>query len=758
MTFPESSTSKKECLTIEVKGFVQGLGFRPFVYRLAKLHQQNGWVSNTNMGVSITVEGAALQQQQFLFDLQNQLPPFAEIQSLSIQQKKLENFDSFQINISSTDGKHSAFVLPDISPCPDCISDIFNPQSRFYRYPFTSCCFCGPRYSIMTQQPYDRIRTSMAEFTVCSECQLDYSSPENRRFHSQTIACPNCGPQLSLLDNDGNSLFQYEQALSKAIEFLKQGKIIATKGVGGFQLVTDATNSQAVEELRLRKQRPAKPFALMVENLASAKKLCQINKTEERALISHASPIVLLKCLNFTYVADAVAPNNTSLGIMLPASPLHHLLVHDFGNPLITTSGNRMNDPICVTDQQALDRLGDIADFFLTHDRAIIRPLDDSIIRSINNKPVVLRRARGYTPSPVTISESFPDTLALGGHMKNTVAINQGNQLILSQHIGDLDSANSQQQYQQTIADLQTFYSTMPSSVVHDLHPDYHSSIVASQLGKNKILVQQHHAHILSCMAEHDLQAPVLGIAWDGTGLGTENTLWGGECLLLTSQTFKRYAHFRSFPLLGGDKAVKEPGRCALGLLYEVFLDECFENKNLDFLSAFTDQELNLLKQSLTKQLNTPYTSSVGRLFDAVSSLLGLCHINQFEGQAAMLLEQRASTIHTNECYPFKLMEGECIIIDWYSTIKTLLIDINKKNRNLIAAKFHNTLAEIMVEIAKRSQQKNIVLSGGCFQNAYLTERCAEKLKTAGFTVYTHEKIPPNDGGLALGQLYTLTM
>ena len=734
------------------------MGFRPFVYHLAKRHQQNGWVANSCNGISIAIEGSTFQQQQFLFDLQNQLPAFATIDSLKIQQKPLVNFNAFQIKSSLTDGFHSAFVLPDISPCKDCITDIFNPQSRFYRYPFTSCCFCGPRYSIMIQQPYDRIRTSMAEFTACSECRSEYSSPENRRFHSQTIACPNCGPQLSLLDSDGNCIYQFEQALSKVIQLLKQGKIIAIKGVGGFQLVADATNSQAVEELRLRKQRPAKPFALMVENLASAKKLCQINKTEELALISHASPIVLLKCLNSTYVADAVAPNNTSLGIMLPASPLHQLLIDDFCNPLITTSGNRMNEPICITDQQALDRLGDIADFFLTHDRAIIRPLDDSIIRSINNKPVVLRRARGYTPSPVSISEPFPDTLALGGHMKNTVAINQGNQLILSQHIGDLDSANSQQQFQQTIADLQTFYSTKPSSVMHDLHPDYHSSIVASQQGKNKTMVQHHHAHILSCMAEHDLQAPVLGFAWDGSGLGSDNTSWGGECLLLTKKTFKRYAHFRSFPLLGGDKAAKEPRRCALGLLYEIFSDECFENKNLDFLSTFSRQELNLLQQSLTKQLNTPYTSSAGRLFDALSSLLGLCHINQFEGQAAMLLEQLASTVHTNESYPFKLIEGECIIIDWFNTITALLNDLNQQNQNLIAAKFHNTLAEIMVEIAKRSQQKNIVLSGGCFQNAYLTERCTEKLKTAGFTVYTHEKIPPNDGGLALGQLYAATL
>jgi hydrogenase maturation protein HypF len=443
---------------------------------------------------------------------------------------------------------------------------------------------------------------------------------------------------------------------------------------------------------------------------------------------------------------------------MLPASPLHHLLAHDFGKPLIATSGNRMNEPICITDQQALDRLGNIADFFLTHNRPIIRALDDSIVRNINSKPVVMRRARGYTPIPITIRKSLPDTLALGGQMKNTVAISQANQLILSQHIGDLNLANSQQQFQHTITDLQSFYATTPDSVMHDLRPDYHSSLIASQQGMKQVAVQHHHAHILSCMAEHDLQAPVLGFAWDGNGFGLDGTSWGGECFLLTGKNFQRFAYLRPFPLVGGDKAADEPRRSALGLLYEMNPEQLLNDKNLDFLSAFTQQELNLLQQSLKKQLNCPYTSSIGRLFDAISSLSGLCHINKFEGQAAMLLEQQASTIHTNEFYPFNLIEKECIIIDWHSTIMALLADLNQQNKNFVAAKFHNTLAEIMVRIAELGQQKNVVISGGCFQNAYLTERCIAKLKTAGFSVYTHEKIPPNDGGLALGQLYAATL
>ena len=732
---------------------MQGLGFRPFVYHLAKRYQQNGWVANACQGVSIAVEGEQSQQQQFLFDLQHQLPPLAKIDTIRIQKQERLHANDFQIKSSSTEGSSAAFVLPDISPCQDCISDLFNPQSRFYRYPFTSCCFCGPRYSIMLQQPYDRIRTSMNKFNACSVCLNEYSSPENRRFHSQIIACPNCGPQLSLLDSTGDVLLTETQALSKTVELLGQGKIIAIKGVAGFQLLADATNSDVVERLRLRKHRPEKPFALMVADINSAKALCDINCIEAQALQSYESPIVLLKRLAKSNVVNTVAPNNNVLGLMLPASSLHHLIARDFGKPLIATSGNRANEPICITDQQALERLADIADFFLTHNRPIVRPLDDSIVRNINNKSVVLRRARGYTPIPVTISTTLPDTLALGGQMKSTLAISQGKQLILSQHLGDLNTMNSQQQYKQTIDDLQGFYGVSPRTVIHDLHPDYHSSIIASHYGKKTVATQHHQAHVLSCMAEHDIQTPVLGFAWDGTGLGIDHTIWWGECFLVAEKNIQHFASIRQFPLVGGDKAANEPRRSALGLLYELDPSLILDNK-LSFLSAFTQQELSLCLQSLNKKLNTPYTSSIGRLFDAVASLLGVCHINQFEGQAAISLEQLASSIQCDDVYPVNLIEGPCLKIDWQDMISALISDIDQQNKAVIAAKFHNTLAEVMLQIAKRGQQNTIVLSGGCFQNAYLTETCVERLKSAGFTVYTHEKIPPNDGGLALGQLY----
>jgi len=642
----------------------------------------------------------------------------------------------------------SAFVLPDISPCPECIKEILSPQSRFYRYVFTSCCYCGPRYSIIKQQPYDRIRTSMAGFITCSRCEAEYKDPENRRFHSQTIACPDCGPQLTQV---GGAL----PSLQRAINYLKQGNIIALKGVGGFQLMVDATNNKAVKRLRVRKQRPYKPFALLVETCAEAQSLCQINTIEQQALRSHQSPIVLLKRLNSCNLPESVAGDSNLLGIMLPASPLHYLLAHDFKRPLIVTSGNRSNEPICINDEEALAQLGNIADYFLSHDREIIRPLDDSIVRIINNQPTILRRARGYTPFPITISQPIDEAIAVGGHLKNTVAVSLGKQLILSQHLGDLNSVASQQLFQQTLTDLHSFYSLNPLVVSHDLHPDYHSSRTIQALPQKKQVIQHHYAHILSCMAEHNLQKPVLGFAWDGTGLGTDNTVWGSECLLATRHEFQRIAHFREFSLVGGNKVANEPRRSALGLLYEIYGEELFK-KNFTFLSAFSRQELKLLQQSLNKQLNTPKTSSMGRLFDAVASLLDLCHLNQFEGQAAMLLEQLAVTSETKDQYSFKLLGNNPVIIDWQNLFVALLTDLNQLHKADIAAKFHNTLAKIILQIANNFQQPLIVLTGGCFQNKLLVEICVKELEQFGFSVYTHQKVPPNDGGLALGQLYAL--
>lgn len=721
--------------------------------RLAQKHLQKGWVANTPDGVNIAIEGHPEQQQQFLDNLGNHLPPFAEIKSQSITHQPPADFSDFQIMPSRVDGKQSSFVLPDIATCQDCICDILDSNSRYYHYPFTSCCYCGPRYSIMTRQPYDRAHTSMAAFKPCIDCGQEYESIDNRRFYSQTIACPNCGPQLRFLDDSGNVFGEKHAALMVAVQQLRAGKIVAIKGIGGYQLLVDASNQEAIERLRQRKHRPQKPFALMVADLSAAQSLCFINEQEQLALLSPAAPIVLLKRRdNLAQLIDnTVAPNSNFLGIMLAYSPLHHLLLREFGFPLIATSGNRQSEPICIDEQQALLRLSGIADYFLTHDRPILRPLDDSVVRLINGKITVLRRARGYTPLPITSKTILPDTLALGGQLKNTVAICRDQQIILSQHLGDLDSEAAQQQFLATLTELQQFYQITPTRIMHDTHKGYVSSQLADNLSGSKQPVQHHYAHALSCMAEHDLEPPVLGIVWDGAGLGDDNTLWGGEFLLITEQGFQRYAHFRSFSLPGGVKAIQEPRRAALGLLYEIFGDSAFNCPNL----PFTTQELNLLQPALNKQINCPRTSSAGRLFDAVASLLGLCQINQYEGQAATMLENSAASILSGQHYLFQLSHGMPIVIDWKITTEGILDDIAQNtSTGVIAAKFHNTLAEIVLAISEQSGQKNIVLSGGCFQNALLVEKAVSKLKTAGFNVYCHERIPPNDGGLALGQLY----
>lgn len=596
----------------------------------------------------------------------------------------------------------------------------------------------------------------MAGFDMCSDCEKDYRTIENRRFHAQTIACPNCGPELSLLDHAGNPQTDKDEALFAATRYLREGKILAIKGIGGYQLFVDATNQEAIERLRLRKQRPQKPFAVMVADLSTAQKLCVISDLEQQALTSYAAPIVLLKRRNGTSVADAVAPDSGLFGVMLAYSPLHHLLLGDFGAPLVATSGNRQNEPICTDNDQALSRLGGIADYFLVHNRAILRPLDDSVVRMIDDKITVLRRARGYSPLPITLKKRMPDMLAVGGQLKNTVAVSRGRQIILSQHLGDLDAELSQRQFEATIADLQTFYQIDPVKVVRDLHDGYSSSQFAERLENSSeyrmqtASVQHHYAHILSCMAEHGLEPPLLGIAWDGSGLGSDNTLWGGEFLLMHSKGFHRFAHFRPFSLPGGTKAILEPRRAALGLLYEIFSDRVFDHCELDFSGS----ERKLLCSALSKNINCPRTTSVGRMFDAVAALLGLCQINQHEGQAAMALENSASGEDSEDFYPFRIHETEPQVVDWQMTLENLLTDIGQIRPELIADKFHNTLAEIILAIAECSGQHTIVLCGGCFQNALLVKKTAGKLKTAGFRVYCHEKIPPNDGGLSLGQLY----
>lgn len=742
-------------LKINITGLVQGVGFRPFVFRLARQFNQTGWICNDTDGVCLVIEGLIETQQAFLHALQTQLPPFAEISCLTTVAQPLADYPDFRIIASAADGQPSPFVLPDLAPCPDCLTDLQNPDSRFFNYAFTSCCNCGPRYSIMRGLPFDRERTSMASFKPCPSCDSDYRNPENRRFHAQTIACPDCGPTLALYDLRQNLQANREEALSLAVQQLKQGKILALKAVGGFQLLVDASQHAAVARLRNRKQRPDKPFALLTENLMTARQLCKVNELAEQALSSTAAPIVILPRQTAAPIADLVAPGNTQLGIMLPASPLHFLLAKNFNGPLVATSGNLHSEPLCFENQQALVKLAEIAEVFLLHDRDVIRPLDDSVVRPIMGQNTVLRRARGYTPLPLTVEETLPPILAVGAHYKSTVAIGIGRQIICSQHLGDLDSTETQAQFEKSISDLQNFYALQPQAVCHDLHPDYHSSQYAVAKNLPAYPIAHHQAHVFACMAEHRLKPPLLGFAWDGVGLGWDQSVCGSECLLIEAQSIQRIAHFRPILLPGGDQAARQPRRSALGVLFDLYGQAL---PDLPLLESFAAQELDMLKHMLAKQIHCPASNSAGRLFDAVASLLGLCQINHFEGQAALLLEQAAAQSNCDDSYPFLVNPNKPAVIDWQPMLECLLNDVGKLEINDIAAKFHNTLVNIILHIAQIANQERVILSGGCFQNARLTEKSVSHLQNAGFRVYRHEKIPPNDAGIAVGQLYAAAL
>ncbi|MBI3788092.1 MAG: carbamoyltransferase HypF, partial [Ignavibacteriales bacterium] len=632
-----------------------------------------------------------------------------------------------------------------------------------------------PRFSIIESLPYDRAHTSMKHFAMCPECMCEYENPLDRRFHAQPNACPVCGPQLELWDTKGDILSAKHDALLETAQWLREGKVVAVKGLGGFHLMVDAQNEEAIKRLRERKHREEKPFALMYPSLESIKKNCEVSEFEERLLLSPESPIVLLKRRTSNFrIASQVAPRNPYYGIMLPYTPLHHILMQELGFPVVATSGNLSDEPICTDERDALMRLNNIADAFLVHNRPIVRHVDDSIVRVTLGRELILRRARGYAPLPITIS--MPQelrALAVGAHLKNTVAMTLGDNVFMSQHIGDLETAESLNAFHAVINDFQKLYDVQPREIVCDMHPDYLSTKAAKNVLGNVTEIQHHYAHVASCMAENQLEGEVLGVSWDGTGYGLDGKIWGGEFLLTTQQSFRRVATLRQFRLPGGEKAIKEPRRVALGLLYEIFGADLFGRNDIAPLQSFSDTDLDIIRQMLAKGLNAPFTSSVGRLFDAVASLVGLRQILNFEGQAAMEMEFLTASYETEESYEFQLSNGHAhrangqkmpissfnlpILIDWSPMINELLSDLKKNNSpSIIAAKFHNTLTDIIVRVAKIIGRQRIVLTGGCFQNTYLTERTVAQLDKEGFRPYWHQRVPPNDGGLSLGQIYAL--
>ncbi|MBK1876243.1 carbamoyltransferase HypF [Pelagicoccus mobilis] len=750
MPIAPTETTRRQRKRLTIQGTVQGVGFRPHIYRLATELQLSGWVSNCSEGVHIEVEGPQKKIQSFTRRLLNERPAHSQINSVQSTPQPLSSSSPFEIRSSSHSGEKSALILPDIATCPECLAEILDPQNRRYLYPFTNCTHCGPRFSIINELPYDRPNTTMREFELCEDCRREYENPLDRRFHAQPTACPNCGPMLSFVSSSLSHTEQNQEPLTLAVKTLQAGKILALKGLGGFQLLVDARDAQAVARLRKRKHRSEKPFATLFPSLNSARAHCEISDEEAKLLTSSQAPIVLLRKVQDTL--EGVAPGNPELGVMLPYTPLHHLIMTSLDFPVVATSGNLSEEPICITNEEALHRLKDIADAFLLHDRPIARPVDDSVARVIHGLPQVLRRARGYAPLPIELRRPCNPLLAVGGHLKNTVAIAKHNQVFLSQHIGNLETEESYRVFKNATQDLPRLYELSPAAFICDKHPDYHSTQFAEQSGIPVESVQHHLAHVYSCMAENKLEPDVCGLSWDGTGYGTDGTIWGGECFAISKEAARRIATLRPFPLLGGDLAAKAPRRAALGLLFSAGKNHEWKHLN------YAPSELRILHQAIEKQLNTALTSSLGRLFDAISALLGFQQVSTYEGQAAMKLEWLARNSETSDSYQFRLNDPENdklpAIIDWAPAIHEVLADINnRESKEAIARKFHNALANLAAHLANRLGTKQVVLTGGCFQNRLLSELTVRKLEESGFTPYWHQKVPPNDGGIALGQI-----
>ncbi len=745
-------------LCVNIQGTVQGVGFRPFIYRLATELKLAGWIINSAEGVQIEVEGKTDKLTEFIDRIDSEKPALASILSIDISYDTPVGYTDFIIKQSNPTGDKRAYILPDIATCPECIDEIFDPDNRRYRYPFTNCTNCGPRYSIIESLPFDRNNTTMKIFPMCEKCRAEYEDPFNRRFHAQPTACPECGPHLELWNPNGGIISTRNQSLLDACNALTRGNIIALKGLGGFQLLVDARNDDAVKCLRNRKVREEKPLAMMYPHMDAIKMHCHVNELEEKLLISHKSPIVLLKRREQikSHISPEVAPdNNPYFGIMLPYTPLHHLLCAELGFPIIATSGNLSGESICIDEYEGLKRLKNIADLFLVHNRPIARQVDDSVVRIMMDRESVIRSARGYAPTVIQLKTPVPSSLAVGGHLKNSIAISIDKNVLISQHIGDIETRPANDAFVGTIESLSRIYDVTPKRIACDLHPDYLSTKYAEKLSLPTQKVQHHHAHILSCLADNQLKLPVLGVSWDGTGLGFDDTIWGGEFLKVFRKTFIRVAHLRYFRLPGGEKAILEPRRSAFGILHEIFGEKLFSMPNLIPLASFKNSEITAIRKMIERNINSPETSSMGRLFDAVASIIGLNQIAGYEGHAAMKLEFAAKNITIDDSYTFDVkFHTFPYIINWEPVICSILDDLrNSIPVNLIAAKFHKALVDLIIKIAIRVDDKNVVLSGGCFQNKYLLEKVVPALQKNDFNTHWHKRIPTNDGGIALGQI-----
>ena len=740
-----------------IRGAVQGVGFRPFIYRLATELELKGWVNNTARGVFVEVEGSRENLNQFLLRVEREKPAISFIQSLESSFADPVGYTEFEIR-KSDGGEKTALVMPDIATCPECLREILDPQNRRFGYPFTNCTNCGPRYTIIESLPYDRPRTTMKKFTMCAECAREYGDPMNRRFHAQPNACPECGPRLQLWNMDGAVLAG--SPLAEAASAIRSGKIVGVKGLGGFHLMVDARNEEAVRVLRERKHREEKPFALMVPSVEYLLGECEVTPLEERLLRSPESPIVLVRRRAAgagSQLAASVAPGNPMLGVMVAYTPLHHLLMRELGFAVVATSGNLSDEPICTDEVEALERLRGIADLLLVHDRPILRHVDDSIVRVMAGREMVMRRARGFAPLPVMLEEEMPRVLGVGAHQKNTVALAVGRQVFVSQHIGDLETEQASAAFERVVESLESLYEVTPEAVACDLHPNYISTEYANRVCNAPIRVQHHYAHALACMAENGVKAPALGVTWDGSGWGPDGTVWGGEFLKIDEYGYTREVRLRRLRLAGSERAVREPRRCGLAALLETVGEGAFLRGKFHSVAAFAPSERKIVAQMLLKGLNSPWTSSAGRLFDAVASLIGVRQVARYEGQAAMELEWLAEQSNESGAYGFTLNPagGELPAeLDWAPMVREILNDVATNAKpQAMARKFHNTLAEMIAGVAAQWPEMPVVLSGGCFQNRLLTELTVARLDASGVKVYWHQRVPPNDGGIALGQV-----
>lgn len=757
-------------IRVEVDGVVQGVGFRPFVYRLARELDVAGWISNSGDGVLIEAEGSVQAVETFLHRLKTGAPASARVGAVKTVVIPFQHDVSFSIRVSSQAGECALGIPPDLATCADCRRELTDLRDRRFRYPFLTCTQCGPRFSLLTASPYDRANTTMAGFALCPACLAEYEDEADRRFHAEPTACPACGPQVALWNEAGGEVARGDEALCQAAALIREGFIVAVKGLGGFQLWVDAGSAEAVPRLRARKRRPEKPFAVMFPAADAVKTYCLLSPEEDALLGSPQAPIVLVQKRQEVTLAEAVAPGNPCLGAMLPATPLHHLLMAELQRPVVATSGNRSEEPIVTDEQEALVRLSGMADAFLVHDRPIARPVDDSVIRLLDGDPLMLRRARGYVPQAIRLSDGLlkrrtrGPVLAVGGHLKNSVGLLCDDRVVLSQHLGDLSTVEAFAAFRQAVEDLQQLLGVTPQVIACDLHPDYRSSVFARELATALsvplIPVQHQFAHVAACMADQRLDGEVLGVAWDGAGYGSDGRIWGGEFLIASYEGFTRFAHLRPFRLPGGEVAMREPARPAAAVLWDILGEQMLTHR-LPCWPVESDRRRQLVAL-LSAGVASPWTTSMGRLFDAVASLTGLCRRASFEGQAAMALEFAAARHRQREGasaggYPMELVPSpsnlRTLVLDWRSMVSAIMDDLRTgQDAELVAARFHQGIVDGILLVARAAGLPRVVLTGGCFQNGLLVLLARRRLETAGFTVYTHREVPPNDGGLSLGQ------